>query len=165
MANSVPRRSRLLAFVLLVSPVAFGYSQKAAAWKDQSPHTLRFVTVDKTVRLEVLDWGGSGKSIVLLAGGGNTAHVFDDFAPKLTGHHHVYGVTRRGFGASGYSATDNAANRLGDDVLAVIDALKLNRPILVGHSIAGGGIELGCEQASGPASGPDLPRCRVFLRL
>ena len=29
------------------------------------------------------------------------------------------------------------ADRLADDVLAVIDKLKLNRPILVGHSIAG----------------------------
>src|SRR6185437_3068894 len=75
--------------------------------------------------------------IVLLAGGGNTAHVFDDFAAKLTAHHHVYGITRRGFGASGYSATENVAGRLGDDVLAVIDSLKLKRPTLAGHSIAG----------------------------
>jgi pimeloyl-ACP methyl ester carboxylesterase len=87
--------------------------------------------------LEVLDWGGSGRPIVLLAGGGNTAHVFDNFAPKLTAHHHVYGITRRGFGASGYSATHDPADRLGDDVVAVIDALNLQKPILVGHSIAG----------------------------
>jgi pimeloyl-ACP methyl ester carboxylesterase len=87
--------------------------------------------------LEVLDWGGSGRSIVLLAGGGNTAHVFDDFAPKLTDSYHVYGITRRGFGASGYSATDHPADRLGDDLLAAMNALHLNRPILVGHSIAG----------------------------
>jgi pimeloyl-ACP methyl ester carboxylesterase len=50
------------------------------------------------VRLEVLDWGGTGRSLVLLAGGGDTAHIFDDFAPKLTGDFHVYGITRRGFG-------------------------------------------------------------------
>jgi pimeloyl-ACP methyl ester carboxylesterase len=87
--------------------------------------------------LEVLDWGGSGRPIVLLAGGGDTGHIFDDFAPNLTAHYHVYGITRRGFGASGYSATDDPADRLGDDVIAVIDALKLNRPILVGHSLAG----------------------------
>ena len=53
-------------------------------WKDPSPHSVQFITVDKDVRLEVLDWGGSGRPIVLLAGMGNTAHVFDDFAPKLT---------------------------------------------------------------------------------
>ena len=93
--------------------------------------------MDKDVRLEVLDWGGSGRPIVLLAGGGNTAHIFDDFAPKLRAHAHVYGITRRGFGASGYAATENPADRLGDDVVAVIDALRLHKPILVGHSIAG----------------------------
>ena len=105
-------------------------------------------TVEKDVRLEVLDWGGSGRPIVLLAGGGNTAHVFDDFAPKLTAHHHVYGITRRGFGASVYSSTDRPADRLGDDVVAVIDALHLNRPILVGHSIAG--VELSSVANSHP---------------
>jgi len=93
--------------------------------------------VDKNVRLEVLDWGGSGGPVVLLAGGGHTAHVFDEFAPKLTADYHVYGITRRGFGASSFSASENVVDRLRDDVLAVIDTLKLNRPVLVGHSIAG----------------------------
>jgi non-heme chloroperoxidase len=133
----MPRCSRLAGSAVLVMLVNLLYSQSAAGWKDASPHATRFVSVDKNVRLEVLDWGGSGRPIVLLAGGGNTAHVFDDFAPKLTGHYHVYGITRRGFGASGYAATDNPADRLGDDVLAVIDSLKLKAPILVGHSIAG----------------------------
>jgi pimeloyl-ACP methyl ester carboxylesterase len=87
--------------------------------------------------LEVLDWGGSGRPIVLLAGGGNTAHAFDDFAPKLMAYYHVYGITRRRFGASAYSATDHPTDRLGDDVVAVMDALNLKRPILAGHSIAG----------------------------
>jgi pimeloyl-ACP methyl ester carboxylesterase len=113
------------------------YSQGSAPWKDPSPHSTRFVSVDKDVRLEVLDWGGSGRPIVLLAGGGNTAHVFDDFAPKLRDHNHVYGITRRGFGASDYAATDSPSKRLGDDVLAVMDALGLDRPVLIGHSIAG----------------------------
>jgi non-heme chloroperoxidase len=114
--------------------------QQPGGWHDPSPHTVQFVTVDTNVKLEVLDWGGVGRPIVLLAGGGNTAHVFDDFAPKLTGSYHVYGITRRGFGASSSPVPhDNnySADRLGDDVLAVLDALKLDRPILVGHSIAG----------------------------
>src|SRR5262245_30561930 len=41
------------------------------------------------------------------------------------------------YGASGHSATDNPADRLGDDVVAVIDALKIRKPVLVGHSFAG----------------------------
>src|ERR1700722_7660535 len=94
--------SVLLAF--LAVPL---HSQSLAVWKDPSPHTTRFVTIDKNVRLEVLDWGGFGRPIILLASGGNTARVFGDFAPKLTAHYHVYGITRRGFCASSYSATDN----------------------------------------------------------
>src|SRR5437867_2162740 len=68
---------------------------------------------------------------------GNTAHVFDTFAPKFTMAHHVYGITRRGFGESSVPKDGYSADRLGDDVLAVIDALKLTRPVLAGHSIAG----------------------------
>ena len=130
----MPRRLWPALFVFLV--LASLYSQSSAS-KDPSPHSTKFVTTDDHVRLEVLDWGGSGMPLVMLAGGGFTAHAFDDFAPKLTADHHVYGITRRGFGASGYSATNYGADRLGDDVLEVIEALELRKPILVGHSIAG----------------------------
>ena len=108
--------------------------------RDESPHTVHFVTIDGNIKLEVLDWGGSGRAIVLLAGLGNTAHVFDDFAPKLTGTYHVYGITRRGFGNSSSprgTPKNYSADRLGDDVLAVIRSLGLKQPVLVGHSIAG----------------------------
>src|SRR6266851_1610036 len=125
------------ASMLLVSLMVPLHAQQPPAWKDPSPHTTRFVTVDKDVRLEVLDWGGSGRPLVLLAGGGDTAHVFDDFAPKLTPSFHVYGITRRGFGESGFSPEGYGADRLGDDVLAVLDSLKLIRPVLVGHSLGG----------------------------
>jgi non-heme chloroperoxidase len=84
--------------------------------------------------------GGRGRPLVLLTGLGDTAHVFDEFAPKLTASHHVYGITRRGRGASSTpepNATNYSADRLGEDVLAVIDALHLNKPLLAGHSMAG----------------------------
>src|SRR6266853_1554282 len=125
------------ALMLLVSPMVPLHFQQPPPWKDPSPHTTQFVTVDKNVRLEVLDWGGSGRPLVLLAGGGDTAHVFDDFAPKLTPTFRVYGITRRGFGESGFSPEGYGADRLGDDVLAVLDSLKLIKPVLVGHSLGG----------------------------
>ena len=104
---------------------------------DTSPHKVQFIAVDSNVRLEVLDWGGSGRSIVLLAGLGVTGHVFDALAPKLAADHHVYGITRRGSGASSAPDTGYEADRLGDDVIAVLDSLKLDRPVLIGHSFAG----------------------------
>jgi non-heme chloroperoxidase len=120
-------------------PLDFHRATQETAWRktDSSPHTVQFITVDNNVKLEVLDWGGSGRTIVLLTGLGNNAHVYDKFAPKLTSKYHVYGITRRGFGVSSAPASGYSADRLGDDVLAVIDALKLNRPVLVGHSLGG----------------------------
>jgi len=118
-------------------PPSTTVKQEPTAWRDPAPHRMRFVTVDKGMRLEVLDWGGTGRPLVLLSGLWNTAHIFDDFALKLTPKYHVYGITRRGFGASSVPATGYTADRLGDDVLAVLDSLKIERPVLVGHSIAG----------------------------
>jgi hypothetical protein len=119
-----------LFLALIVTPA---YSQTSAPWRDPSPHAVRFVTVENGVQLEVLDWGGSGRPVVLLAGGGNTAHVFDDFAPKLASDHHVYGITRRGFGASGFSSSDhppevaeadwNVHHALGDKTLSTLQTL------------------------------------------
>src|SRR5206468_8408888 len=106
--------------------------------QDPSKPEVRFVTVEDDVRLEVLDWGGSGRPIVLLAGSGNTAHVFDDFAPKLTACCHVFGITRRGYGASSHPASGYDDQRLADDVFQVLKVLKIDKPILAGHSMAGG---------------------------
>ena len=98
--------------------------------------TIHFISVEKNVQLEVIDWGGIGRPIVLLAGGGNTAHVFDDFAPKLARHFRVYGITRRGFGSSQFSPVDNK-DRLAKDILVVLDSMKIQHPVLGGHSVAG----------------------------
>lgn len=151
------RRNYFCSPILLIALLAPLYSQQSVPWRDPSPHTVRFVTVEENVRLEVLDWGGTGRPVVLLAGGGRTAHVFDDFAPKLATDHHVYGITRRGFGASGFSASENPAERLRDDVLAVINALNLERPVLVGHSIAG------AELSAVANSHPDRVAGLVYL--
>ena len=114
-----------------------GAAQESLSWHDPSKHTVQFVTVEEGVRVEVLDWGGSGCPLVLLAGLGWTAHVFDEFAPKLTDSYHVYGITRRGYGASSKPATGYSEDRLTEDDLRVFDALKLAAPIVAGHSIAG----------------------------
>jgi len=127
---------------ILIAALAMLFAGIAGnSWQiDPTPHTVQFITVDNNVKLQILDWGGSGRPVVLLTGMGANAHVYDKFAPKLTGSYHVYGITRRGFGKSSAPAptsTNYAADRLGDDALAVIDALKLNRPVLVGHSLGG----------------------------
>ena len=129
---------------------------QSAPKTDISPHTVQIIQVEPDIKLEVLDWGGTGRPLVLLSGLGDTAHVFDKFAPKLTAKYHVYGITRRGFGASSKPDTVTAnynAARLGDDVLAVIAALHLSHPILAGHSLAGEEIALSASII--PMQSPD----------
>ena len=128
------KKMMIWSIVFVALPVSILHGQS-----NTSP-SEKFVTVEKDVRLEVLDWGGTGQPLIFLTGMGNDAHVYDRFAPKFTAKYHVYGITRRGFGASSHPAptsTNYTADRLGDDVLIVIDALKLVHPVLVGHSVAG----------------------------
>jgi pimeloyl-ACP methyl ester carboxylesterase len=131
------RANLLLISALAMLPVSLLCAQNVVSSHDPKLHRVQFVTVDQDVKLEVLDWGGSGPPLVFLAGLGNNAHVFDRFAPKFVGSNHVYGITRRGFGASSAPLSGYSADRLGDDVLAVLESLNLQRPVLVGHSIGG----------------------------
>jgi len=128
-------------FQFLLLTVLCFTAASAQRTNDASAQTgVSFVTVEPGVKLEVKDWGGTGRPVVLLAGLPGTLHGFDQFAPRLTGKYHIYGITRRGYGAS--SAPDPvgdnyAADRLGDDVLSVLDQMKIERPVLIGHSFAG----------------------------
>ncbi|HEY6487564.1 MAG TPA: alpha/beta hydrolase [Terracidiphilus sp.] len=126
--------------IALLLIASIGSSAYVAAQTDSTTHKVLMVTVEPGVRLEVLDWGGSGRPLIFLAGNGDTAHRFDGFAPQFTKQHHVYGITRRGFGASSSPTPANgnySADHLGDDVLAVMKALHIDRPVLAGHSMAG----------------------------
>ncbi len=130
-----------------------GYSQDAREWRDPSPHRVLFVTVEDGVQLEVLDWGGSGKSIILLAGIPDTAHAFDDFGLVLKSSFHVYGVTRRGFGGSSVPASGYDFPRMAMDILRVIDELHLDRPVIAGHSAAGEEMHILGARYSGKIAG------------
>jgi non-heme chloroperoxidase len=122
--------------MLLFSSLTVCMAQGAPVVSNTPPRQ-QFVAVAPDVKLEVLDWGGSGRNLVLLAGGGNTAHVFANLAPKLATHFHVYGITRRGAGVSSSPPSGYTARQSGDDVVAVLDALSLTDPVLIGHSAAG----------------------------
>ena len=119
-------------------PLELRRATKESAWlAPPVSYDVKFIEVEAGVKLEVVDWGGSGRPLVLLAGLGANAHTYDKFAARLIPSYHVYGITRRGFGASGVPHSGYSADRLGDDVLAVLAALDVNRPVLVGNSIAG----------------------------
>lgn len=105
--------------------------------RDVSPHRSIIVPA-AGVRIHALDWGGKGPALVFIPGMGNTAHVFDDFAPRFTDHSRVVGITRVGFGESeqpvghGYELSARVAQ-----ITAVLDSLGIRRAVLVGHSLGG----------------------------
>ena len=136
-----------VALLALGVPTAVAASDfKPAACTDRTPHEVRLVKVAPGVQLEVLDWGGKGKAMVLLTGLGDNAHVYDQFAFQFTDHFRVIGITRRGFlpssqPRSGYDVPTRAA-----DDIAVLDALGIAKAVFVGHSLAGSELsELGLK--------------------
>jgi pimeloyl-ACP methyl ester carboxylesterase len=129
------KTATLFGGLLLV--VACRAKVEAPAWQDPTPHRVSFVAVAPGVRLEVVDWGGSGPPLVFLAGLQDVAHGFDLFAPRFTDRFQVIGITRRGYGASSQTPHGyDIATRLAD-LRAVLDSLGLPRVALVGHSMAG----------------------------
>lgn len=106
------------------------------SWLDASPHSSGAVQVNG-IRLGYLDWGGHGPPLLLLPGLGDTPHIFDALAPRLTGHHRVLGLNRRGHGDSDTPNTGYDPQSLASDLAGFLRALDLEGVTLVGHSIAG----------------------------
>jgi len=112
-----------------------------SSWSDNSPHVESSVSIGNGVRLQLLDWRGDeikdAPTLLLIHGLGATAHSWDDFAPQLAEHYNVVAMTRRGIGESSKPDQGYDIATLSNDVLAVMDALELEQPILVGHSLGG----------------------------
>ena len=104
---------------------------------DTSGHKVSFVTVDPGVQLEVLDWGGTGQTLVLLTGLGDNAHVFDEFVYQFTDRFHVIGITRRGFGRSSQPTHGYDLDTRARDDITVLDKLNIRDAVFVGHSVSG----------------------------
>lgn len=109
----------------------------AVAGGAQATPARSLITVERDVDLEVLDWGGEGIPVILLADLGCTAHVFEDFALLLRPDCRAVALTRRGFGDSDAPASGYDTATLAHDVLAIADSLGLDRFVLAGHGIAG----------------------------
>jgi non-heme chloroperoxidase len=102
---------------------------------DASPHESGLVKVIG-INLHYLDWSGSGDVILFLAGMGCNAHIFDKFAPRFADQFHVMALTRRGHGESDHPETGYDVDTLTEDIRQFLDALEIERVILVGHSMA-----------------------------
>ena len=150
--NPTPRPETVAARPLPALPLGEQSPQLVAAWRrtdaewsgwvDPSTKHVRFIAVPgqggKQVQLEVIDWGGRGPALLLLAGLGESGHIYNDLAPGLTDRFRVIALTRRGHGiSSGADSSTCVLDTLVADIVAVMDSLQLERASLIGHSIAG----------------------------
>jgi pimeloyl-ACP methyl ester carboxylesterase len=91
-----------------------------------------------TMRFHYLDWGGSGYPILFLHGGGINAHTWDVVALMLRDRFRCIALDQRGHGDSEWSpAIDYGVDTQVRDVEGFIDALKLEKPLLIGQSMGG----------------------------
>jgi N-formylmaleamate deformylase len=148
--------------------------QSALADLADVPATSRWVRAG-ALRLHVLDYGGDGVPLVVLPGITSPAVTMDFVARELTDLVRPVVVDVRGRGLSdaggSYTVEDYAA-----DTVAVVEALGMDRPLLLGHSMgariaaavaAGGtplrGTVLVDPPMSGPGRGPYPTTLAAFL--
>jgi len=80
---------------------------------------------------------GSGQPAIVLVHGGMCDHRdWDSLVPLLADRHTVVGLDLRGHGYSTGDAANCSIELWAKDLVALVDALGLSRPVLVGHSLA-----------------------------
>lgn len=98
---------------------------------------LRVPGVDD-LDLNLVDWGGEGRPLLLLHGYGHGAHLWDHFIPDWISRYRVMALDSRGHGLSSRDPEfryHNAA--IARDVEAVCEHLALEDCVVVGHSQGG----------------------------
>jgi esterase len=90
-------------------------------------------------RFHFLEWGDrDAPPIVLLHGGHQSAHSWDLVSLHLAQHYHVLALDQRGHGDSEWARDVEYTNdAMSLDALAFLDAMGLEKPILIGHSMGG----------------------------
>lgn len=90
---------------------------------------LRPLRSNQGLGLEVLDWGGSGDVVALLAGLHGPAHAFEQFTPVLADDYRVFGITRPGFGASNRPPDGDESTGCGSSPLISCNPWSSVRPL------------------------------------
>jgi pimeloyl-ACP methyl ester carboxylesterase len=113
-------------------------TQTSVAWLDRVPHKSGFVTANG-IRLHYVDWGGFGPVLILIHGGLDNAHIFDDLAPAFTDHFRVIAYDLRGHGRSDARGPFDTSTRT-EDLCGFMDSLGIAKAHLAGWSLGGSDI-------------------------
>jgi pimeloyl-ACP methyl ester carboxylesterase len=91
-----------------------------------------------TLSLHINQWGTGNEACILLHGFGEGAYNWDNFAPSIAKLFRTLAVDLRGHGDSWWhpKAEYDVEGHVAD-VVEVIDALRVERFVLVGHSLGG----------------------------
>lgn len=90
------------------------------------------------LRLHAVEWSTEGTAMLFLHGFSNSSRVWDVIAPVMAPYYRVIALDQRGHGDSAHDPGrryDSAA--MAADVASVLDALDIERAVLVGHSMGG----------------------------
>jgi len=148
------RGLRLLVTALVLAGTgtlfSLGYNA-ATAGRARQPAGLTFVSADG-IRTRYKQWGTAGPPIVLVHGFVESADTWDRLATVLAAGHRVYALDVTGWGYSErrgpYDADHDAAQLLG-----FLDALRLDRATLVGHSSGAAIVAAAALRAPGRVAG------------
>lgn len=88
-------------------------------------------------KIAVRDYGGSDPDVLLIHGNGSNLIAWETTTPFLTPRRRVVGMDIRNRGLSDPARGIETADLLASDVRAVVDALELKNPLIVGHSYGG----------------------------
>jgi pimeloyl-ACP methyl ester carboxylesterase len=147
-----PRRLLAAVLALLVTATLFSLTYNAAtAGRAGVPAGMTFVSADG-IQTRYREWGATGPPIVLVHGFAESADTWEPVARVLAARHRVYALDLTGWGYSArrgpYTAEHEAAQLLG-----FLDALRLGRATLVGHSTGAAVVAEAAIRAPGRVAG------------
>src|SRR6185503_19381942 len=91
----------------------------------------------ETIELRAWEWLADAPAVLLLHGIGNYGRYWDFFADAVAGRLRLIATDARGHGESGKPAKGYAPQDFVADALAVLDALAIERALIVRHSMGG----------------------------
>ena len=104
-------------------------------------HQSKFIRVNG-IQLNYLDWGGSGKPVVMIHGIADSPHIFDDLAQLLSPHYRVIAYARRGHGYSDSPEGPYDLPTMVEDLRQLLDSLNIPKAHLLGWSMGGNEITM-----------------------